>query len=679
MKFLVPIDLVQNELQNAVIQNLASAPANGKAGQLYFNTTDKLLYQHDGTAWKAVGGVYELPAATADTLGGIKVGGGLQITETGVLSATGGGVADSVEWTGVLDTPTTIAGYGIVDAKIEDGTITLGTETITPVTSVNGKTGSSVTLTAGDVGAQVEDFVVTITANNNENWTADKTSAELNEAYDAGKNIKIKTLAFSETEESSVAITAIDKNNRIYYGYLITDHTVGQITLNALGNTISISTNSDDVLTINSTNLTNDQKAKFRSNIGAGTSNFSGSFNDLTDQPTIDTALSTTSTNAVENKAVTTELNKKYDSTNQPPYPVTSVAGKTGAVTLAKTDVGLDKVANVLQYSAENEPPYPVTSVDGATGAVVLNDVKYTEQTLSEAQKTQARANIGAGTSSFSGKYADLDGLPTVDTAMSATSTNAVQNKVIKAYVDGIVAASQGIVYKGIINSADDVPTTYNVGDLYMIATAGTYVGQVCEVGDLMIAVVGRKGTGNENSDWDVIQTNIEGAITEITGDSPISVTGTGASREIALENSGVTTGGYGDTTAQTPAFGEAFKVPSFTVDQYGRLTAAGEHTVTIPKTYVSATTDGIMGSKAYKFMIEELARIPIYNSGLIQAGETSVSISTAATVVYSVTAANRTTGEGVMVDWKKEGEVIIVSIASPVSYDINIVVSGIN
>lgn len=607
MKFLVPIDLVQNELQNAVIQNLASAPANGKAGQLYFNTTDKLLYQHDGTAWKAVGGVYELPAATADTLGGIKVGGGLQITETGVLSATGGGVADSVEWTGVLDTPTTLAGYGIVDAKIEDGTITLGTETITPVTSVNGKTGNSVTLTAGDVGALADDITYVKSVD--------------------GQSGAVTTNAVKYTEQT----------------------------------------------------LTDEQKSQARANIGAGTSNFSGSFNDLTDKPTIDTALSTTSTNAVENKAVTAELNKKYDSTNQPPYPVTSVAGKTGAVTLAKADVGLDKVANVLQYSAENEPPYPVTSVDGATGAVVLNDVKYTEQTLSEAQKTQARANIGAGTSSFSGKYADLDGLPTVDTAMSATSTNAVQNKVIKAYVDGIVAASQGIVYKGIINSADDVPTTYNVGDLYMIATAGTYVGQVCEVGDLMIAVVGRKGTGNENSDWDVIQTNIEGAITEITGDSPISVTGTGANREIALENSGVTTGGYGDTTAQTPAFGATFKVPSFTVDQYGRLTAAGEHTVTIPKTYVSATTDGILSSEAYKDMIKELIRIPTYNSGLIQAGETSVSISTAATVVYSVTASNRTTGEGVMVDWKKEGGVIIVSIASPVSYDINIVVSGIN
>lgn len=35
------IDLQQNELQNGVIQNLAGDPSNGKAGQIYYNTTDK--------------------------------------------------------------------------------------------------------------------------------------------------------------------------------------------------------------------------------------------------------------------------------------------------------------------------------------------------------------------------------------------------------------------------------------------------------------------------------------------------------------------------------------------------------------------------------------------------------------------------------------------------------------
>ena len=63
---------------------------------------------------------------------------------------------------------------------------------------------------------------------------------------------------------------------------------------------------------------------------------------------------------------------KQYSASNPPPYPVTSVSGKTGAVTLTKANVGLSKVDNVKQYSAKNPPPYPVVSVNGKTGGVNL-------------------------------------------------------------------------------------------------------------------------------------------------------------------------------------------------------------------------------------------------------------------------------------------------------------------
>lgn len=53
--------------------------------------------------------------------------------------------------------------------------------------------------------------------------------------------------------------------------------------------------------------------------------------------------------------------------------PVTSVNSKTGAVSLAKGDVGLGNVDNVKQYSKNNPPPYPVTSVNGKTGAVTIS------------------------------------------------------------------------------------------------------------------------------------------------------------------------------------------------------------------------------------------------------------------------------------------------------------------
>ena len=41
--------------------------------------------------------------------------------------------------------------------------------------------------------------------------------------------------------------------------------------------------------------------------------------------------------------------------------------------TYSKSDVGLGNVDNVQQYSATNPPPYPVSSVNGQTGAVSLS------------------------------------------------------------------------------------------------------------------------------------------------------------------------------------------------------------------------------------------------------------------------------------------------------------------
>ena len=53
IKYLENIDLGQNEIQNARVQNLASSPGTPVDGQIYFDTTDHTLYVYDdnGTTW----------------------------------------------------------------------------------------------------------------------------------------------------------------------------------------------------------------------------------------------------------------------------------------------------------------------------------------------------------------------------------------------------------------------------------------------------------------------------------------------------------------------------------------------------------------------------------------------------------------------------------------------------
>ena len=55
-------------------------------------------------------------------------------------------------------------------------------------------------------------------------------------------------------------------------------------------------------------------------------------------------------------------------------------AKQTNKPTYSKSEVGLGNVDNVRQYSASNPPPYPVTSVNGKTGAVTVSVPTQTSQ-----------------------------------------------------------------------------------------------------------------------------------------------------------------------------------------------------------------------------------------------------------------------------------------------------------
>ena len=62
---------------------------------------------------------YELPFASGDSLGGIKIGDGLHIDENGVVK-TVYNPEMPVEWEDIQDVPTTLEGYGITDAATKE-------------------------------------------------------------------------------------------------------------------------------------------------------------------------------------------------------------------------------------------------------------------------------------------------------------------------------------------------------------------------------------------------------------------------------------------------------------------------------------------------------------------------------------------------------------------------------
>lgn len=86
MKYLTSIDLVKNEIQNAVIQVLTTPPAAPKEGQIYYNSTDKFIYRYDGADWGPVGVVYNQASTTGAVITGLDNKGAT--TTTNVIGLT---------------------------------------------------------------------------------------------------------------------------------------------------------------------------------------------------------------------------------------------------------------------------------------------------------------------------------------------------------------------------------------------------------------------------------------------------------------------------------------------------------------------------------------------------------------------------------------------------------------
>lgn len=116
---------------------------------------------------------------------------------------------------------------------------------------------------------------------------------------------------------------------------------------------------------------------------------------------------------------------------------------------------------NQLYRDESTDKLYICTGIEGGyTWAAVVSDtedaVTYTAQTLTEEQKTQARANIGAGTSNFSGLYNDLPDKPNIPaaTVIDTTLSKSGQAADAKAAGDAIAQKLDATALPTAINDA---------------------------------------------------------------------------------------------------------------------------------------------------------------------------------------------------------------------------------
>lgn len=138
---------------------------------------------------------------------------------------------------------------------------------------------------------------------------------------------------------------------------------------------------------------------------------------------------------------------------------------------------------------------------DGAKWVKVFKDVDA-EIKVIQSDITEVQASL-------------LEKAPLANPAFTGSVTVDGEAVAVKSYVDGLIAGlGEGITVPGVVDSSHPLPADYKAGQTFRVAEAGTYAGQKCEVGDLIMVIVDYNKDSASDADFLVIQSNIDGAIT---------------------------------------------------------------------------------------------------------------------------------------------------------------------
>ena len=244
--------------------------------------------------------------------------------------------------------------------------------------------------------------------------------------------------------------------------------------------------------------------------------------------------------------------------------------GNAGAYTLDKIGVDTSMVKNYVQVVAslpgegqEQGVVYINTSDnkgyiwDGSAYKVIFENVE-TEDGSSLSEQLE---NI---TTELEQK-ADLSGATFTGSVILPADPTQNLEAVTKQYVDRLVAGLNEFTV-GIVDSSTPLPATdYTVGQTFRVAEAGTYAGQECETGDLIIVIKDYAAEGASNADFLVVQANVDGAVTgpDASTDANIVVFDGTTGRKI--KDSTVTIASVSDAVAKAHEHANKTQLDSFT------------------------------------------------------------------------------------------------------------------
>ena len=222
VKYLSSIDLNKNELQNAKVHVLASAPSNPQEGQIYYNSTDNKLFFYDGSAFvDASGDIKSVATSTSTTLQITDSTGPNPSIATVTGAVTNGGTAlatgDQI-YDFVTASTTSIAALGAVASNVTIGNASSVTVSVSGDLTVPGDlTVNGTTTTVNSTTVTVDDPVFTLGGDTAPS-SDDNKDRGIEFRYHDGSNAKLGFFGFDDSTGNFTFLTAATNSSEVFSG-----------------------------------------------------------------------------------------------------------------------------------------------------------------------------------------------------------------------------------------------------------------------------------------------------------------------------------------------------------------------------------------------------------------------------------------------------------------------------
>lgn len=429
-KVAVSLDFLGNEIQQFVVYAKTSAPT-GKRGMMYYNINDKVLYYHNGTIWKAL--------ATGGDLQNIK---NFSKVMVGTTEIAPDDAAGTLTFAGENVTLTPDATNDKITIKITDANVAaaLGFSSATAMQTAYTNQNAFGKISDGGTGTVTASSTSSTVTIKGSDGAIEVSASDSNDTVTVRGNDVTDDLHGLMTPEQKAKLDGIEAgataDQNIFAS--ISGHSGGTVTANSTNTAVSLTS---DVITITA----DDTNKTIKFNVPAATTGASGLMS-AADKIKLNgiAAGAEVNQNAFSNVKVgstTVAADSKTDTLEL----VGSNVTLTPDATNAKVTIGITQanVTAALGYTPPRQDTTYAEATQSTSGLMSAAD-KTKLDNLSEGQIVGDNLNVTEDADS----HTITIGLPAatatqlggvrVDSAMSATSTNPVQNKVIKAAIDSL-------------------------------------------------------------------------------------------------------------------------------------------------------------------------------------------------------------------------------------------------